>query len=68
MNIKRQRALPLNDNCIGRDLNLSEKDDYTINILPYEKQGYGVYPIGEHRNGAYIVFGWKILINGANRY
>jgi hypothetical protein len=68
MRIQRQKEIPLESNMIGRNLSLTEKEDYKQNIDPLVKQGYQVYSIGEHRYGTYVIFGWKILINPSNRY
>jgi len=53
---------------IDRDYSLTEKQDYQINIKPYIAEMYVVEPLGIHRNGAFVLTGWKISqdVFGAN--
>ncbi len=45
---------------LDRDYSLTEKQDFDINVKPYIREGYVVATLGIHRNGAFIVTGWKI--------
>ena len=45
---------------LPRDYSLTEREDYNINVRPYIGEGYVVVPLGDHRNGAFILTGWKI--------
>ena len=63
-----QKEFPLRDNFLGRNLSMTERDDYRINVAPLVKRGHVAVPIGEHRTGTFVIFGWKILLNGGNRW
>ena len=45
---------------IDRDYSLTEKQDYQINVKPYIGEMYVVEPLGIHRNGSFVITGWKI--------
>ena len=63
-----QREFPVMNNFFERNLSFSERDDYRLNVAPLVKRGHIAVPIGEHRNGTFVIFGWKILLNGGNRW
>jgi len=49
---------------ILRDLNLTEKQDYIQNVLPYKKRGGRVESVGIQRQTGYFITGWNLVEMG----
>lgn len=59
--------IPVHSMIVYRNYSYTQKDDYYVNVRPYALDGYRINPIGEHRQGAFILTGWRLYGNGSNR-